>query len=247
MDNILLSHIEDLANKAIKSGYAASRFLTPADAQSVANHFKYKRDELLFDGGFDNAERVRAVFVNPDWGQYDRTELFGALQVQWRAQDALTHRDILGAIMSLGIERDTIGDIVCEDNRAAFVCLPELCEYIAENLTKAGRVGVKVSPISIDALPARQENLTIKTDTVASARLDAILCAAFGLSRTKAAELIASGRVNVNHQQCLQPAKELDEGALLSVRGMGRAKLLELGGTSRKGRIFVQIGLYGDK
>ena len=97
----------------------------------------------------------------------------------------------------------------------------------------------------LEELPAKQEELTIKTDTVASLRLDAVLCAAFGLSRTKAAELTAAGRVNLDHQPCLQPAKELSEGALLSVRGVGRAKLLEAGGVSRKGRIFVRIGLYG--
>jgi len=76
-------------------------------------------------------------------------------------------------------------------------------------------------------------------------RLDAVLCAAFGLSRGRASELIAAGRASLNHLPCLQPSKELDEGALLSVRGLGRAKLLEVGGVSKKGRLFVQIGLYG--
>jgi RNA-binding protein YlmH len=76
-------------------------------------------------------------------------------------------------------------------------------------------------------------------------RLDAVLSAAFGLSRTKAAELISSGRVSLDHLPCLQPAKELSEGALLSVRGLGRVKLLEIGGVSKKGRVFVRIGLYG--
>jgi RNA-binding protein YlmH len=236
--------MEDLAVKAAKSGWAASRFLTPAEARSVAEWFAHKRASLSFDGGFDGAERVRAVFVNPDWGEFERADLFTALKIEYRPQDALGHRDVLGALMALGIERNTIGDIVGGEHTATLVCIPEMSGYIIDNLTKAGRVGVSISEIGLDELPVRQEEMDIKTDTVASLRLDAVLCAAFGLSRTKASELIAAGRVNLDHTLCQQPAKELNEGALLSVRGMGRAKLLEVGGMSRKGRIFVKIGLY---
>ena len=247
--NLLHNHMDDLADKAAKTGCAASRFLTPAEAQSVAGYFRSvracNRALMSFDGGFENAERLRAVFLNPDWGEYDRAELFAALRIEHRQQDTLGHRDILGAIMALGIERDTIGDIICEESCATLVCLPELSGYIAENIVKAGRVGVTVSEISLDELPARTEDYAIKTDTVASLRLDALLCAAYGLSRTKAAELITAGRVCIDHLLCVLPAKELKEGTLLSVRGLGRAKFLEAGGTSRKGRIFVRIGVYG--
>jgi len=97
---------------------------------------------------------------------------------------------------------------------------------------------------SLDELSEKQEEFTIRTASVASLRLDAVTCAAFGLSRTKAAEAIAERRVSLDHQLCQQPAKAVSEGALLSVRGMGRARLLEVGGMSRKGRIFVRIGLY---
>jgi RNA-binding protein YlmH len=123
--------------------------------------------------------------------------------------------------------------------------LPELGEYIKENFNKAGRVGLEVSVISLDDLPAHKEELIIKTDTVASLRLDAVLSAAFGMSRTKAAELIEAGRVSLNHQVCLRTDKEVSEDSLLSVRGIGRAKLLEVGGLSRKGRSFIKIGVYG--
>lgn len=246
--DLLLGHMEDLAEKAVKTGCAASRFLTPTEAQSVAARFSRRHDVTIsFDGGCDNAERVRAVFLNSDWGSYERSELFTALKIECRQQDVIGHRDVLGSLMALGIERDTIGDISADENPVILVCLPELAGYIIDNVTKIGRVGVSVSEVSLDKLTYRTEDLTIKTDTVASLRLDTVLCAAFGLSRTKAAELIAAGLVNLNYEPCLQIAKELSEGALLSLRGYGRAKLLEVGGASRKGRIFIQIGLYGNK
>ena len=239
--------MEDLAAKAEKTGSAASRFLTPAEAQSVLSFFKHKRIAVTLDGGFDGAERVRAVFVNPDWGKYERVDLFSALKIEYRPQDTLGHRDILGAIMALGIERDTVGDIVVAGNTVTVVCLPELSGYITENLSKAGRVGISISEVSLGELLSRQEELEEKTDTVASLRLDAVLCAAFDLSRTKASELISAGSVSLDHQQCLQPAKEVSEGAILTIRGVGRAKLLEIGGTSRKGRLFIRIGVYSRK
>ena len=237
--------MDDLAGKAVKTGTTASKFLTPSERQSVERAFSRRRDVILtFDGGFDVAERTRAIFTNPDWGEYSRAEFLTALKISYRKQDTLGHRDILGALMGLGIERDTIGDIINSGQLTVFVCLPELGNYITENLTKAGRVGIEISQISLDELPVIQEKLTEKTDTVASLRLDSILSVAFSVSRSKAAELIAAGIVSLNHQICLHPDKEVSEDALLSVRGFGRAKLMEVGGTSRKGRIFVKIGFY---
>lgn len=244
--DILLGHMRDLADRSVKTGCAASRFLTPAEAAAATAHFLRRRDVTLsFDGGYEGAERMRAIFLNPDWGRYARSDLFAALKIAYRPQDTLGHRDILGALMALGIERDTIGDITVEQPPATLVCLPDIAGYISDNLTKAGRVGVSVSKITLGELPAKTENLNIKTDTVASLRLDAVLCAAFGLSRGRAAEIIAAGLVSLDHEPCVQPAKEVPDGATLSVRGLGRAKLMETGGVSRKGRIFIRIGLYG--
>jgi len=242
--DLLLGHMEDLAARAVKTGCAASRFLTPAETDDAAAHFARRRDVVLsFDGGYEGAERVRAVFLNPDWGAYERADLFSALKVTVPPLEPLGHRDILGAVMALGLERDTVGDIL--QNPMILICLPDLSGYIAENLTRAGRARVSLAAMDLHEIPARAEELTVKTDTVASPRLDTVLSAAFGLSRGKAAELTEAGQVALNHQVCLQPAKELGAGSLLSVRGLGRAKLLEIGGLSKKGRRFIRIGLYG--
>lgn len=246
MDEHKLRHMEDLAAKAVREGCAATRFLTPAEAAAVIMRFSCAYEtEISFEGGFEDAERKRAVFLNPDWGKYDRPSLLTALEIQYRLQDTLGHRDILGALMGLGIERDTIGDIAAETQSAVLVCLPELSEYIIENLTKIGRIGVNISKVTLDKLQNRTETFIEKNDTIPSLRLDAMLCAAFGLSRGKASDMITAGQVSFNYIPCMQPTKEISEGAVLSVRGMGRAKVLKIGGRSRKNRIFVRIGLYG--
>jgi len=241
--NFMLAHIDDLAAKAVKSGCAASRFLTPAEAQAIAVRYAKQRDvSLVFDGGYDGAERVRAILLNPVWGEYERTELFRVFKIEIPWQETIGHRDILGAVMALGIERAAIGDIT--ESPPALICLPELGDYIKENLTKAGRAHIRLCDMELHELPARTEDLTIKTDTIASLRLDSVLSAAFDLSRGKSSELIETGRVSLDHELCQQPAKEVREGAIVSVRGMGRAKLLEIGGVSKKGRHFIRMGLY---
>jgi RNA-binding protein YlmH len=242
--DVLLEHLEDLAERAVRTGFSVSRFLTPAEAQNADRRFARRRDVALsFEGGFEEAERVRAVFTRPDAAGYERGGLFSALKIEWREGDDLGHRDVLGALMALGVERDTLGDIVCEGCRAVLVCLPEMGGFIAENFTKAGRAGVVITPISLEELPVRRTEPVVKTGTVASLRLDAVLSIALGLSREKASALVKAERVSVNHQLCAKPDKELAEGAVLSVRGFGRVRLLEVGGTSKKGRIFIKVGV----
>jgi len=244
--NILMARMDDLVTKAIKTGVAVSKFLTPADAANVAEYFTNRRDiSFCLDGGFVGAERTRAVFTNPDWGEYERSEYFASLKISYRLQDTLGHRDILGALMALGIKREALGDIIVGEGFSLLICLPDMVAYIIENLTKAGRVGLQILQVNLDDVPPREEELTVKTCTVASLRLDAVLSAAFSISRTKATELIATRQVSLNHHICEKNDKEVSEDSLFSVRGMGRIKLLEIGGLSRKGRCFIKIGVYG--
>ena len=244
-DKILLNHAEDLARKAAKKGFAASKFLSPAEAETIRQYFANRKDvTVAFDGGFPSAERVIAVFSNPDWGEYDRGGLLTALRISHRPQDTIGHRDVLGALMNLGIVRETVGDISVDPAPAVLVCLSEIAEFILQNLTRIGRVGVTAAQIPLSSLPEKEENIEVKSITVPSLRLDAVISGAFNISRTTAAEAITAGRVALNHAECLKPDKELTEGALFSVRGIGRARILAVGGKSRKDRLRVDVGIY---
>jgi RNA-binding protein YlmH len=241
----LEAHMEDLARRAFKTGIVYSKFLTPAERQSVKQRFSSRRDILLrLDGGYAGAEREIAVFLEPEFGVYHREDCLSALGVKYRAQDSVFHRDVLGALTALGVERAVIGDILCDPGQTALICLKSMADYLAEHLKKVGRVGVEVFPMLFSDLPDRHEELTVKTATVASFRLDAVLCAVFRVSRSRAAELVAEQKVSLNHVLAVNPSKEVPAGALLSVKGMGRALLISQGGLSKKGRIFIEFGLY---
>ena len=111
-------------------------------------------------------------------------------------------------------------------------------------LTHIGRNGARVTEIPLTEVPAPQRERECVTFTVNGLRLDAILSGTFGLSRTAAAERIAAGLVQMNHAPCLKPAAELNPGDVFSLRGSGKAKLIERGGKSRKDRTHVRVEKY---
>lgn len=157
----------------------------------------------------------------------------------------LDHRDFLGALMGAGIKRETVGDINVGEGSADFAVLAEVVPYLMSNLTSAGRAPLSLSVIDAEELAAPVDDFTPRRVTVSSLRLDSVLAAAFNLSRTRAAELVAAGRVSLEHIECLKPDKAVGEGSVISVRGHGRAVVASFGGQSRKGRTIVELKIYG--
>lgn len=209
-----------------------NNFLSPAQAAQQRN------PNLIFDGGFDGAERVVAYIGGP------REKYIVALKLTFRPQDELSHRDVLGAVLALGLERRVLGDILVQQGQAWLVCLPHVAGFIAENLTKAGRVGLQAEKIPLNELPALHKSLREQRGTVASLRLDGIIAEAFHCSRGAADELLRQGLVRLNHEECLKGTRLVQEGDLIAIRGKGRVKVLELGDETRKGRIWVLFGIY---
>lgn len=243
--NLLLTRLEDLAARAGKTGCAASKFLTPAEAAEAARAFGKRRDIRFFlDGGFRGAERQCAVFTEPDWGVYDRDSLLCAIAFHHRKQDSVRHQDVLGAVLALGLSREVLGDISAGEERAVLVCLSPMADYITDRVDKLGRVGVKAERIPLEQLPDLSVGLRQQQVTVASLRLDAVIAAAFHLSRAEASSLIESGLVKLDHAECLSPSKAPAEGSVLSVQGKGRIKLSAVLQETKKGRLRLSIGYY---
>ncbi len=244
-NTLLLRHMEDLVRRAQKTGVSHSKFLTEAEAAAVQEAYTHRTDVCLqWEGGCKNAERTVAVFLEPNWGQYEQEEIVSALALQYRKQDTLQHRDILGAALALGLERDVLGDILVQEECSYLICLASMADYLEQELNKAARVGIKTQLVPLQKLPVVEKELTESRVTVASLRLDAIIAAALNWPRTKAAACIAAGDVQVNHSECTNAAKMLEKNCLVSVRKQGRFRLLEADGFSRKGRQWIVLGFY---
>lgn len=204
-----------------------------------------KTCEYTFFGGFSGAERSVVLF-RPEYASDDEMETFqeGILrivEITPLARESLSHRDYLGALMSLGIKREVLGDIIVTDEKCSVVVLSEMADYIAGNLFKVGNMGVrlKVSDIMELSVPEPKSS-EIKT-AVAALRLDSICAPAFGLSRSKAAELIKAGKVQLNWEIEINPDKAVLQGDTISLRGKGRAIIETIGGKTRKDRTTIFI------
>ncbi len=247
MENELLRRAQDLYLRATRINMpCATSFLSPAEAAAVEVFLKLRKGQgYIAAGGYDGAERCRLIFL-PDYldAEYlPLDEYITVLRAQCRF-GTLSHRDWLGSLMGLGIKRETLGDILVFEKYADIICTPQVKRFIEDNLIKVGKSGVSVSEIALNDIVAPTPEFKKKSGTVASLRVDAVASLAFGMSRSEAARLIREGRLSLNHLEELSPSAEVSEGALLSMRGFGRARLAWVGGTSKKDRIFIEVHAY---
>lgn len=242
----LAARLIDLADNAAKGRpYAVSAFVSPSGVQ-IAETIQAHVPSLVVQefGGYEGAERVKVAFVQSEFeGSVDFA--ITACRISWDERYRLLgHRDVLGSLMGLGIDRERFGDILMVDGGAIVLADTPLVEYLKLNLEKVAMAPVSVSEAALtDIAPKEQKIKEIKT-TVASLRLDSITSSGFGISRTKAAEAINGERVQVNWQPAKGPSQAVQAGDVISLRGRGRMEVAQITGQSRKGRIGVLLKRY---
>ena len=221
-----------------------TNFLTPAE-QYTLGQMPYLRPVLYLWGGFPDAERRIAFFLpehlTPE--EFDATDYLTAFQIRCRFGE-IGHRDVLGSLLGLGIERWSIGDIHVSGEEAWFFCLPSVAGLISMELTRIGRNGAEVREIPLDQVTLPERHREEVRFTVSSLRLDAVLAGVFHLSRGTAAELIEGGTVQLNYTVCEKTSATVEPGDVFSLRGYGKACLRETGGKSRKDRIHLVVERY---
>lgn len=239
---LFLARIEDTLTICERSGKPKFLgFISAEEAVLAKRLLDNKNANYQFFGGFDMAQRV-IIGCLPDWAENVDFPLT-ALTVTYRKTDVLCHRDFLGALMSLGITRETVGDILVEDGRAVVFISIEVKDFILNNLSKIGRTGVEIKEGFSLPLP-QTDTLIEKTDTVASSRLDCILSSLSMVSRNTANQLILSGLVSVNSQVCQKATKTILEGDIVTVRGKGKYVITSLSGRTKKDRIILEFKKY---
>lgn len=187
------------------------------------------------------------VFL-PDWqepGDWDPSEELAAIQCAYPPTGAdLTHRDLLGGLMGIGLTRERVGDILVGEQAAQIVCLKDAAPIILAQFGQAGRYRLKLKEIPLSELAPAPSQVKLIHDTVAALRLDAVLASGFSLARGKAADAVAAGRVSLNHRECLKPDRAVAQGDVITCRGLGKCAVKTVGGQSRKGRIIIEIERY---
>ncbi len=243
-DRMLGSHILDKCEQVLKYHKTQSTdFLNPYQRE-IAEKIIEQIAEINYkkEGGYSAAERKRIVifpeYLFPDLveKQIKVYQLDGNFAFQ-----KLTHRDFLGALMGLGLQRKVIGDILVHSDFAQIIVAVEVQDIIELKLKKVHQIPVDVKKINEDDIvkPTRHEKEILTT--VASMRLDSVASSGFGDSRSKMSRDIENEKVKLNWKIESDPAAEVEIGDLISVRGRGRVKVESNRGISNKGRIKLTL------
>ncbi len=239
----LAARLIDLAEGAIRGRrFKVSEFLDPhgySIAETVAAH--YQRVRLHSDGGFQGAERVRVAFLNEDYrGEADFA--LAAVEIAWDERyQRLTHRDVLGALMGLGVKREVLGDIIMQGPSCQVVLAQEMKEYFLREITLVGSAAVEVRELDLAELVAKEEKIKEIRTTVPSLRLDTVAASGFGVSRSRMADEIAAEKLKLNWQETKSAAQAVKQGDIISMRGRGRVEVCEIVGQTKKGRISLLL------
>ena len=195
-------------------------------------------------GGYDSAER-KVFGVFPDWQEPTEEEFpIAVLKITKKYEKELNHRHYLGTILSLGIERNKIGDILPEESGATIFVLEDIAQFIKENITKIAGLGVDIDICNYGDVKIPKKRFELIDIVAASMRLDACLAAILKISRKEAKNLALSGKVLINHLEPKSEDAKLSLGDLLSIRGFGRVEILETGGKTRSDRIHITVKKY---
>ena len=250
-ERYLMRHIEDLARTAFSREIARySGFLSDRE-QDLARAALGRADieeGFRFEGGWPQAER-RILCLEPEYSYGENPIRCVRLQCRALPGAALpAHKDYLGSLMGLELKREALGDIVLPEDQPGTVyvfALEPAAQLICRELFQAGHTELTTELLEPDEIPSfPQARRELRSATVSSLRLDAVLAAMLRCSRGQACELIAAGRVEINHLPAEKPHAPVYEGDVFTVRGKGRFGLTALPGKSKKDRSIIEFFQY---
>ncbi len=245
--DLLAKRFAELSEKSRRGYYLFSDFLG-LNEQAVFEDIKRLIEKNGYSkfGGADGAERIMIRFGSEDEIGYAADFPISCIKIEPKSQkfaDKLTHRDFLGALMNLGIERSTLGDIVIRENVGYLFCKNEIAEYIISSLTKVKHTDVRLSVT--DSLPDGELYRTERRRVQAvGERLDALIAKVFSLSRDESLTyfkrklVFADGRLIENNSYIPRT------GEKISVRGLGRFIYIGFDSTTKKGKLNIEVDLY---
>lgn len=247
-NQILKGRLFDLAKKAYQQNiYTYSNFLSLSEL-TLLEDFKDELSYIHYDcfGGNEICERQVIGFGSEEEFGYPGHFPISVIKIMpllEKFSDSFNHRDFLGALMHLGIERDTLGDILIKEKTAYLFCLDRIADYICKELTKVKHTNVKCEICDLN-IPSLKPTLKDEEFPVSSLRLDGIIANLIKCSRNESLSFFEEKKVSLNGRITGRNSTLLKNGDIFSVKGYGKFIFVESGGQTRKGKIYVHIKRY---
>lgn len=249
-EDIIIKRYKELALRAYEGGYyTTTGFLGIAEISLLKklylNDADVRKIPYILYGGALDCERCMAAFGSKEMFGYEYEFPIECIMIKPRMQkyaDRLSHRDILGAVLNLGMIRANIGDIYLKDNIAYMFCADSMSEYITDNLKKVKHTYVLCEVTK--QLPDITCSREVKQIIVPSERTDALVSKVYGISRNEALSLIKGGRVYVNGFLCESAGRTAAANDIITVRGFGRFEYEGVMKVTAKERLAVKISKW---
>ncbi len=240
-EELFANRIRSLKEKALKNDQISTLKFLDLRKQEIITQVITNKDNLYvyFDGGYSNSEYKKCMISSkeiefPNLG-------INILKIKYNRKYLVpNHRMILGNLMSLGIKREVIGDIVITGEDCYIITSSEITKFLISELKVMNNVPIELE--LFEGVLTNEEKYDIKKCFVSSLRLDNIIAAMYNMSRNIAQEFIASDLVKVNQVSCQNNSHQVKENDIISIRGKGRMKVISVGGLSRSERIIVELG-----
>ena len=233
--------LTELSHRAFEKGYTTFSDFLNLEEISLLKSLHTESEYNLY-GGYDNADRCVASFGECEEYQYP----ISCIKIEPANQkfaDELSHRDFLGALMNLGINRSTLGDIIVTNNTGYLFCLNSIKEYILQNLDRIKHTTVRCTESVLPAEIAEKKPEPVEL-TVSSQRVDIIVAAVFKLSRNTVTQLVNQEKVFINSKIAYKESLTLKSGDIVSVRGKGKFIFDGEIRQTKKNKSIIGIRLY---
>ncbi|MDV7719820.1 RNA-binding protein [Pediococcus ethanolidurans] len=229
--------------------FVLTNFLNPRESfilKTLVNRLDDIKSQSF--GGYLNAEMQRVIifpdYFTPEQADFNITLVSIGYPVKFAK---IHHRNVLGTLANMGVERDTFGDIISNGDEWQFFVKTEMAEFFLSQVSKIGNIKVRLAPKDLDEVIEPENDWESGSTTVASLRADAVIAEGFHLSRNHAKELLEERKVTLNWKLHQRPDFELVANDLLSVRGYGRIRLDSVEGMTKKNKIRILISVISSK
>lgn len=244
----LQNRLRELSEKSFRQGIFLFTDFLGLDQQEIFHRMEgeFQTSGFTIYGGREQADRVMVRFGDSGQLGYEVEFPIVCIHIQpvhQKFADDLSHRDFLGALMNLGIERSTMGDIIVGEKEAFLFCVDKMADFICEQLHQVKHTFVKCRVTGeCSELPVEEPEHRVVQ--VASARADAVLARVYNLSRDDSLELFRGGRVYISGRLCENNSKALKAGDVVNARGFGKFLYIGERGETRKGKTNVEVAVY---
>lgn len=244
-DELFCRHLMDMKERVLERYVPVLLdFMNPHEVEVASKLIgKHSGVCISFDGGIVDAEMQRGIIYRADDIITKDDFEIAVMSISYPGKFVkITHRDVLGALMHLGLKRGLYGDIVVEENVAYFACAKNMVDYLKANLTMVGKGTVRIK--ETNKVITHNQNYRQVQVSIPSFRLDAIISEAFHVSRKEATQYIQSNFVKVNYKEVVQTNFLCHNNDIISLRKHGRIKLVDLKKINRKGKHVIEVWFY---